>query len=365
MFLEMAQPMALELYHAIIQHVDNTDDLLSLALCCSAFGDEAQRCLLRHVEPKSKHQLTRLISAINASPLRLGPLIHTFCLRERTASGEEDPAAPLSISMALRSMCNLEHLINDRPLPSTVLQGCTFKLRTLVWTCFLQKPSLLFLFCNFLPTQPSIKHLHLYQSEPFDLAEVPTNLCPMLDSFKASDYNIISCLLRDDRLITRFQWRMMEGLPKMTNRQVNHLKYLQCMMNKLDMDDSFTLQMTSLVFLELHLKHFRSTEVRRLIQMLQFLQHIPRLEVLVMQNNSSKHRNFVPAYQHAFELCPTLKYIDARYYLDEFYDRFFPPGDGDSDSENGALVTRRRVHEREVLGWRCTYGVGPAWSNYV
>lgn len=48
----MSQQMALELYHAIFQRVDNTDDLLSSALCCSAFRDEAQRCLFRHVEPK-------------------------------------------------------------------------------------------------------------------------------------------------------------------------------------------------------------------------------------------------------------------------------------------------------------------------
>ncbi|KAF5317799.1 hypothetical protein D9619_012671 [Psilocybe cf. subviscida] len=362
--LRMTQPLAIELYHAIIQHIDNRGDLLSLSLCCLAFRNEAQRCLFRHVEPYSERQLIRLMSTINASPLRLGPLIHTFRLNDVKESapdeGNEDPAAPLSISMALRSMCNLEHLRIERSLPSTILQGCTFKLRTLVWHGYLEKPSLSFLFYHFLPTQHSIKRLNiLYHRDPDDSEELPTDLCPTLDSLKSNDRIIISCLLRNDRLITRFQRGTMgNSMPTMTIRQLNHLKYLQCLIYYLDMDtsSSFTLQLTSLVLLELHLS-YKPQSVDLLIKMLQFLKHLPCLEVLVVENHFKNNLNFSSAYQHAFELRPTLKYIDVEHQPNKFYVRFFPPG-------NGVLV-RRRVHQREVLGWRRQYGVGPAYFDYV
>lgn len=266
----MVQPLALELYHTIIQHINNTGDLLSLALCCSTFLDEAQRCLFCYVGPESQHQHKLLISAINSSPLRLGPLVHTYYIGEGTAWDRNDLVAEsLSISLALPSMCNLEHLKINLPLPSTVLQGCTFKLRTLVCKGYdRRKPNLVFLFRNFLPTQPLIKHLHFSRSCVFDLAEVPKDLCPMLDFLEASDNTIISYLLRDDRLITRLQWNLTGGgMPAISIRQLNHLKYLQCDVNQLSMDSSFYLQLTSLVFLELQFERFGSEDANRLSEM--------------------------------------------------------------------------------------------------
>ncbi|KAF5317705.1 hypothetical protein D9619_012667 [Psilocybe cf. subviscida] len=358
----MAQPLPLELYHAIIQHVDKWVDLYSLALCCSAFRDEAQRCLFRYVELHSERRHTLFISAVNASPLRLGPLVHAFYLNSASAPrfGMEDPTAPLSISLALRSMCNLEHFKNEWLLPSTILRECTFKLRTLVWDRYLDKSSRLFLLCHFLPTQPSIRRLDLNfgESNPSDLVEVPTDLCPMLDFLEVTDNNIINHLLRDDRLITRFQWESIGGgLPTMSTRQLNHLKYLRCVIDVLNMNPSFTLQLNSLVCLELFRIKFLSKYLDRLMEVLQFLQNLPRLEVLVLEETYDNILN-IPAYHHAFKLCPTLKHIDARRGGRTFYERFFPP-------EDGILITNMRIHKRDVLGWRREYGAGPAWLNYI
>lgn len=160
----MAESLVLELYHAIIQQADNTNDLLSLALCCLGFRDHAQRCLFRHVEPQLDLQHKQLISAINASPLRLGPLIRSFCIIRTATDDDTQPdidAHTAILSPALRAMRNLVHLRNQRGIPTNFLQGCTFKLRTLVRDCHLRKSDLLFLFCDFLPTQHSIKLLQL------------------------------------------------------------------------------------------------------------------------------------------------------------------------------------------------------------
>ncbi|KAF5317717.1 hypothetical protein D9619_012596 [Psilocybe cf. subviscida] len=353
----MAPPLALELYHAIVQCVDNTGDLLSLALCCSAFRDEAQRYLFCHISPYPEHRIMRLISTINASPLRLGPLVYTFCLYEGKHIKSDEKDLQL-ISLALRSMCNLKHFQNRRFLPSTILQGCTFKLHTLGWAAYLDTSSLNFLFCNFLPTQPSIERLLFYKPcDPFDLAEVPKNLCPMLDFLLAGDNDTIGYLLRDDRLITRLQWSVIGGgLPTMSVRQLNHLKYLQCVINELRVP-SFTLQLTSLVFLELYLIKMRPRYLGELTERLQFLQNLPCLEVLVLDDTYNELFELTPAYQRAFELCPTLKYIDALV-ANKLYARIFP-------SENGVFVSNTRTHKRDVLAWRREYGVGHMCWEHV
>lgn len=156
----MLQPLASELYRAAIQYVDKTDDLISLALCCFVFRDETQRCLFRFVSPKSMRQHTQLILTINDSPLRLGPLIRFYCIVNRITLDADpgDSTASALLSFALRSMCNLEHLRNKSlRVPLTILRGCTFQLRTLVWARYMPQSSWSFLFCDFLPTQPTIK----------------------------------------------------------------------------------------------------------------------------------------------------------------------------------------------------------------
>jgi hypothetical protein len=244
----MHQELALEIYQLIIAHVDATKNLLSLALSCSAFRDEAQRCLFRHVQAKSHHQYKSFPAAINASPLRLGPLVHTLDFK---------PHARLNISdfsSALRAMHNLKHLAIGGFNPSTVFRDCVFKLQTLHYVHVLRNSEMLFLLCNFLPTQPSMKRLQLIQSTPFDVAAVPTDLCPNLNSLAVSDNRLIAVLLRDTRLITRFQWHEM-GIPsKMTIQQLNHLEYLLLPIYASDIDASFALKLTSLVHLDLQFK---------------------------------------------------------------------------------------------------------------
>jgi hypothetical protein len=253
--LQMPRRLALELYHTIIHDVNDTNDLLSLALCCSAFRGEAQRFLFRHADPKSLGQRTQLISTINASPLRLGPLVHTFYIRHELGSDEvnylDEDDHVVSLSSALRAMYNLKHLRNEGvQMTLTVLQGCIFKLHTLVWNCSLDKSKMLFLLCDFLPAQHSIKHLQFCHMAKAGIIEVPANLCPNLNSLGAIDEFTIKALLRDNRLITRFQWHGSGAVPRMSIRQLNRLEYLRCGMNELNINPSFTLHLTSLVFLE-------------------------------------------------------------------------------------------------------------------
>jgi hypothetical protein len=249
----MPQPLALEIYQLIIAHVDDTTDLRSLALCCSAFRDEAQRCLFRHVDAKSLYQHTPFPAAINAAPLRLGPLIHTLDFTPLLGLNTMDRSWTVPLSLALRVMHNLKNLAIDRVNPSTVLQDCTFKLRTLYCGSLLHESEVLFVLCNFLPTQPSITCLQIMYNVPFDMAAVPMDLCPDLDSLGVSDVHLVSALLRNTRLITRFEWYSWM-FPKIAIPQLNHLEYLLFSIDQLNVDTSFSLNLTSLVHLVLHVK---------------------------------------------------------------------------------------------------------------
>jgi hypothetical protein len=254
----MPQRLALEIYRLIIEQVDDTTDLLSLALCCSTFRAEAQRCLFRHVKAKSFHRYMPFIAAINASSLRLGPLVHALEFVAQPGFNmtgwREAWMAPLTL--ALREMHNLQHLTIDRVHPSTFLHDCTFKLRTLSFGHLfkLHTMEVLFLLRDFLPTQPSLKRLQLVHSASFDVAKVPTNLCPNLDLLGAGNECFVNAILRDTRLITRFEWYLLETPPPLSIKQLNHLEYLLLKIYHPDMDASFTLNLTSLVHLELHVK---------------------------------------------------------------------------------------------------------------
>ncbi|KAF5317706.1 hypothetical protein D9619_012666 [Psilocybe cf. subviscida] len=142
----------------------------------------------------------------------------------------------------------------------------------------------------------------------------------------------------------------------MSIRQLNHLKYLWCPIDTLSTSPSSTLQLTSLVPLEFHLDGFEFRDVDCPIEKLQFFQHLSCLEVLVVQNNYFNPVKFISLYQRAFELCPSLKHVDARYKEDAFYDRFFPP-------ENGIFVSNMHIHERDILGWRREYGIGVPFAS--
>lgn len=250
----MPDLLALELYYSIILHIDNKSDLRSLALCCSTFRDEAQRRLFRDVDLPSitqwqKQQQQLFMSRVNRAPLRFGPWVHTLCMDSRWLNRD---GMRESVSMALRAMYDLEHLDINWPKLSTILHGCTFKLRVFIARSPLDRTETLFLLCNFLPTQPRIKHLELLMRDEFNNGHVPTNLCPQLESLAIHADSLISILLPDARLIPHFQWLGYNRRPPpLTIRQLNHLNsFLFCKFPR-SMDITFTQHLTSLVRLAL------------------------------------------------------------------------------------------------------------------
>ncbi|KAF5326917.1 hypothetical protein D9619_005161 [Psilocybe cf. subviscida] len=309
----MLQPLALELYRTVVENVDDTTDLLALALCCSALRDEAQRCLFRKVAKKSLAQQAQFISTINASPSRFGPWVHDFYV----VLYYEENLSP--ISSALHAMRNLKHLQICLAGISKILPGCTFKLRSL--TC-LYDNDLEYLLCHFLPTQQSIKRIRFPALGPpvgaLDTAGMPMNLCPKLDFLDATDARFVRAILRDSRLIKRFQWRSFGPLPSMTIKQLNHLEYLYLTTEEWQIDSNFTRHLLSLVLLELYDKQ---NDGRNVQTNFQFLQNIPRLRVLIVSVGIFFARNWrsvdfrrnelLSAPECAFGVHPTLELMSG------------------------------------------------------
>ncbi|KAF5326804.1 hypothetical protein D9619_005128 [Psilocybe cf. subviscida] len=310
----MLQPLALELYRTVVENVDDTTDLLALALCCSALRDEAQRCLFRKVAKKSLDRQAQLISTINASPSRFGPWVHDFYV---VLYYEENLS---TISSALQAMRNLKHLQICLAGISEILPGCTFKLRSLTFAFRLEDEDLEYLLCHFLPTQQSIKRIRFPASGSLgalDTAGMPMNLCPKLDFLDANDPRFVRAILRDSRLIKRFQWRSFGPLPSMTIKQLNHLEYLYLTTQEWQIDSDFTRHLLSLVLLEIY---DRQNDGRNIQTNFQFLQNIPRLRVLIVsvgiffarewRSIEFRRNELLSAPERAFGVHPTLEYVD-------------------------------------------------------
>lgn len=240
--------LALELYHLIIYHVDEKRDLRSMALCCSGFRDEAQRHLFRQVDPKSLTQQTLFLSAINSQALRLGPLVHTFCLDQRWWRLGD---ALEFLSIALQAMCGLKYFEIRWATPSTFLRGCTFQLRAFVSGYTLDRTEAEFLLSSFLPTQRHIKHLMLLLNNNIDDIFVPMGLCPQLDSLGVNDNRLIRDILPQTKLIHHFQWSNYFTPPSLTIHQLANLKSILLCRYMPAMDTSLIPHLTSLVYLNL------------------------------------------------------------------------------------------------------------------
>lgn len=248
--LTMPPLLAPELHFLIIQHVDDNTDLCLLALCCSAFRDEAQRRLFRDVALTTPDQEQQFLSAIKSTPLRLEPLVHSFHVGKWDSDNARDTA---SLSTALQAMCELKHLKLDSWDPSIILHADAFQLRTFVCSIYLEGPTqVLFLLCEFLPAQKDIKCLEIYYGgNPINLSNPPTGICPQLEFLSTNSTKITRVLLADTGLISEFRWRKFHTHPPLTVRQLNHLKSLLLCTHLRRMDTSFIAHLTSLVNLTL------------------------------------------------------------------------------------------------------------------
>lgn len=152
-----------------------------------------------------------------------------------------------------------------RPFSKDARSNFVYWSGTATW----KNSDLLFLFCNFLPAQQSIKRLEFDQMDTYDDMELPTNLCPVLDFLSTSNRNLIKNLRRDNRPITRLRWSAIGFLPTMNTQEFGHLQYLLCWLDELNMDASFTKKLTSLFFLELPCERFGTIDASRLVEKVQ------------------------------------------------------------------------------------------------
>ena len=160
-----------ELYRNISESLDYFTDrstLLRLALVSKAWCAESQRVLFRTVgdDPTSPDERERLIQthtlfleAIILNPSRLGPYVQTYEQRglichPALAMGSTFPAVRAGSYLwgltetALPAFVSLQHLLivpnaNHRWSPSaaSLLNGCTYTLKTLRWGFESSKPS--------------------------------------------------------------------------------------------------------------------------------------------------------------------------------------------------------------------------------
>ncbi|KAF5318011.1 hypothetical protein D9619_012022 [Psilocybe cf. subviscida] len=285
--------LAKELYYEIIHYLSAPSDLKSLALTCADFRAEAQRILFRTVAPTSRLRQSQFISIINESPSHFGPWVHTLrilfaptAVLENLDISEEDLHFERGVASALRSMSNLKRLHINQPRPRKLLEGCSFKLQSLVFSGRLGHRDLVYLLRHFLPTQLTLKHLEVHRSGVFSddqAGNIRNILCPTLESLGVDRVRMCEVLLPSTpnaRLIKRFQWYDTMIPPPLS---VTQLKGLECLLFKIEseMDTSFTRHLTSLIVMELHtdLIMFGAPPLATRIK---FLKDIPHLQTLVL-----------------------------------------------------------------------------------
>ncbi|KAF5327009.1 hypothetical protein D9619_004882 [Psilocybe cf. subviscida] len=283
--------LPLELHYAIIQDVLTVGDLRSLALCCSAFRDEAQGKLFFHPRISTRSQQHKFVNAILGSPARLAPLVHIYSHQSGRELHHMPGGTYAELATALRAMCNLTELSLQQTkfFPHGILDGCTFKLKVFHWgNGGLPVYQVPYILQSFLPTQSTLKHLAIRgslvlsnESPPLQV-QIITKLCPMLESL-SGDKDIVDALLRNGRSIKRLQW-LNEELPALTVFQLGQLEHLELLRYDIrrSTETKFATQLTALLFLEIFIEDVGPDNIAN---NLQFLASMPRLRILVVRKS--------------------------------------------------------------------------------
>lgn len=252
----MSGPLPTEVYLYIIHHCTRNADLLTLALCCSVFRDEAQRVLFSNPNLSSLKKQKQCVDVINSAPARLGPYVRTFYIMPVVQQPEVD-LSDSAIASVLQAMFNLKRLGIYRYLPIRILKGCTFSLLSFITdtTPTLQPSDVTFLLREFLPFQKDLQHLAIIGTQ-YEVDEpLATVICPKLDRLCVGSISLAKALMsRDHGSIRRFQWWNRSTMPRLTIAQLNGLEYFMFYIFRRNADTSFTLHLTSLTLLELEIK---------------------------------------------------------------------------------------------------------------
>ncbi|KAF5326863.1 hypothetical protein D9619_004432 [Psilocybe cf. subviscida] len=251
-----------ELYRNIIEYLlhfrERNTLLLCLALVCKAWCAESQRLLFRtfcddatdmvcmdNLESRI-HMHTLFLEAIILSPTRLGPYVQTYKQHELIchpvlAAGPTLPSAKASsylwdlTSKALPALVNLKHLfivpIHDdcRTPRASLLEGCTFQLKTLRWGFEPSHRSSTDAFVAFLRTQHNLLHLEV-GSDPLgqDLSWLPDDACPSMKSASCQLDAVARMVGRRNvvGLAVWSDWHLAQATPQHHLIALRRLKYL-------------------------------------------------------------------------------------------------------------------------------------------
>ncbi|KAF5319143.1 hypothetical protein D9619_008288 [Psilocybe cf. subviscida] len=360
-----------ELIYSILQAVDNTSDLLSLALCCTLLREEAQRLLFFHPIP-SRHQQKRFLATIIKSPSRLALMVHRFALRYPVAPDRPSERGVSSdLAFALRAMRKLKRLrVDTSGIYPGILQGCTFKLDVFVWGSLCITQDLTSLLAGFLPWQPNLRHLGLFgtiNGERVNPLFIRA-LCPKLESLATSSNSVVDIFFSHHRPIQSLQWMLNSIGPTSTSPQLSQIKSYRVIVGNLTRELPILRHLTSLVLLELttakpgaHLMFNNKMD---------FLEVSSNLRVLILTSDSPypdppRGESSPPPYfdviRNAFDACKTLRYIDVSIPSvrpGRKYERFFPPRDLEDPVRSAIL----RADEIETRGGDISVIYDPAPS---
>jgi hypothetical protein len=267
--------LPLELHIQIIQHADNQSALYSLALCCRAFRDEAQRKLFRHPVAAWISPHIKLLHAIIFSPARLAPMVKSCVMVESWPMDPSDIEVERHIAAtALRCMYNLTSLEVERPacVDIAALMECTFKLDVLIWGSRITTEEIPPMLFAFLGTQPTLRRLTVHGPllEDVNRTALRDNLkwCPNLLHLGAQQ-NLLDIFLAGHRTIRYLQCFRLSfvstQLATIPLSRLIWLAYLTIAFDQACLDFSFLEQMTSLVLLDVRtgypIRYDASTQV--------------------------------------------------------------------------------------------------------
>lgn len=245
--------LPLEIVYSIVQSVDSTSDLRSLALCCSLLRDEAHRALFLHPITSPSQQKRFLATIIRYSHLAL--MVHTYAVRYPIELDRPSSRGVFAdFSFALRSMRKLKRLALEAVnLTPWHLQGCTFKLDVFIWGSPLRIQDVTQLITGFLPWQPNLRHLGLFgaiqeqKMNPLFLR----SLCPKLESLETSSDSVIDAFFAHRRNLRSLQWMTDSIGPTTTSPQLSIIENYRAIVGNRTITLPILRLLTSLVLLEL------------------------------------------------------------------------------------------------------------------
>lgn len=244
----------------LIQYADDQSCLCSLALCCRAFRDEAQRKLFRHPIASWIFPHLQYLHAIISSPTRLAPWVQSCLMVESWPMDPSHIEAERHIAAtALRYMHNLTSLEIECPACVNIaaLMECTFQLDELIWGSQITTEEIPPLLFAFLGRQSTMRRLTMYGHLLEDVNRIMfrdnRKWCPNL-LYVGAFQDLVDMFPAEHRSIRHLQCFRLSSvstrLETIPSSRLIWLAYLTITLDLACLDFSFLEKMTSLVLLD-------------------------------------------------------------------------------------------------------------------